>query len=163
MVAQAITATRAAGVSGEILVRGDSVFGGRAAIGAYRRLGARFLLVLTKNRAVDRAIASIPDEAWTPVKYPGAVRDPDTGAWTSDAEVAEIPYTAFASKPDRITARLITRRVEDAARQDELFPVWPYHPFFTDSAEPPSTPISPTAAAVDVGAVQRRRSRSPAR
>jgi hypothetical protein len=26
-----------------------------------------------------------------PMRYPGAVRDPDTGEWISDAEVAEIP------------------------------------------------------------------------
>jgi hypothetical protein len=32
------------------------------------------------------------------VRYPGAVRDPDTGAWISDAEVAEVPYTAFACR-----------------------------------------------------------------
>jgi len=38
----------------------------------------------------------------------------DTGAWISDAEVAEIPYTAFASTKDRVTARLIVRRVKDA-------------------------------------------------
>ncbi|MCX4092502.1 IS1380 family transposase [Nocardia sp. alder85J] len=136
MVAQAVTTARAAGVTGEILVRGDSAFGGRAVISACHRLGARFSLVLAKNRAVARAIASIPGDAWTPVKYPGAVRDPDSGEWISDAEVAEIPYTAFASKPDRVTARLIVRRVKDAARQDELFPVWRYHPFFTDSTEP---------------------------
>src|SRR6185312_14753493 len=43
----------------------------------------------------------------------GCGRDPDTGAWISDAEVAEIPYTAFASTPDAITARLIVRRVKD--------------------------------------------------
>ncbi|MFE1409167.1 IS1380 family transposase [Streptomyces sp. NPDC058770] len=136
MVAQAVTTARAAGVTGEILVRGDSAFGGRAVISACHRLGARFSLVLTKNRAVARAIALIPGNAWTPVKYPGAVRDPDSGEWISDAEVAEIPYTAFASKPDQVTARLIVRRVKDAARQDELFPVWRYHPFFTDSTEP---------------------------
>jgi hypothetical protein len=29
------------------------------------------------------------------------MRDPDTGAWISDAEVAEIPYTAFASTAAR--------------------------------------------------------------
>jgi hypothetical protein len=136
MVAQAIVTTRAAGCDGEILVRGDSAFGGRAVVGACRRHGARFSLVLTKNPAVARAITSIPDDAWTPVRYPGAVRDPDNGAWISDAEVAEIAYTAFASTKDRVTARLIVRRVKDAARQDELFPVWRYHPFFTDSFEP---------------------------
>ena len=52
-------------------------------------------------RRADRAIAAIDDDAWTPVSYPGAVRDPDTGAWISDAEVAEIAYTAFASTKDR--------------------------------------------------------------
>jgi hypothetical protein len=135
MVAQAIATARAAGATGEILVRGDSAYGSRAVIGACHRAGARFSLVLTTNPAVARAIASIPDQAWTTVKYPGAVRDPDTGEWISDAEVAEIPYTAFASTPDRVTARLIVRRVKDAARQDELFPVWRYHPFFTNSAE----------------------------
>ncbi|MBV9844702.1 MAG: IS1380 family transposase [Kutzneria sp.] len=138
MIAQAIATARAAGVTGEILVRGDSAYGTRAVIGACRRARARFSLVLTKNPAVARAIASIPDDAWTPVNYPGAVLDPDTGEWISDAEVAEIVYTAFASTPDQITARLIVRRVKDAARQDELFPVWRYHPFFTDSAEPTS-------------------------
>ncbi len=136
MVAQAIAAARAAGATGEILVRGDSAYGSRAVVDACRRAGVRFSLVLTKNRAVTRAIASIPGDAWTLVQYPGAVRDPDTGAWISNAEVAEIPYTAFASKPDALTARLIVRRVRDAARQDELFPVWRYHPFFTDSTEP---------------------------
>jgi hypothetical protein len=35
---------------------------------------------------------------------PGAVRDPDTGDWICDAEVAEIDYTAFASTKDRVTA-----------------------------------------------------------
>ncbi|WP_040833961.1 IS1380 family transposase [Nocardia brevicatena] len=136
MVAQAITCARGAGVAGEIVVRGDSAFGGRAVIAACRRGGARFSLVLTKNRAVQRAIEAIGDQAWTPVKYPGAVQDPDTGGWISDAEVAETSYTAFASGPDAVTARLIVRRVRDAARQDELFPVWRFHPFFTDSTEP---------------------------
>ena len=70
------------------------------------------------------------------MRYPGAVQDPDTGAWISDAEVAEIPYTAFASTPDRITARLVVRRVKDARYPDALFPVWRYHPFFTNTDLP---------------------------
>ena len=78
------------------------------------RTDAQFSLVMTRNAAVDRAIATINEDAWTPVAYPGAVRDPDTGAWISDAEVAEIAYTAFASTPDAITARLVVRRVKDA-------------------------------------------------
>ena len=114
MVAQAIATARTAGATGKILVRGDSAYGNRAVVRACRRGNAEFSLVMTKNRAIQRAIASIPDTAWTPVRYPGAVQDPDTGAWISDAEVAEVPYTAFAATKDRITARLVVRRVTDA-------------------------------------------------
>ena len=136
MVAQAITTARAAGVSGTLLVRGDAAYGTRAVVGACRRAGVQFSLVLTKNAAVQKAIDAIEDGAWTPVAYPGAVRDPDTGAWISDAEVAETSYTAFASTTDAVTARLIVRRVKDARYPDALFPVWRYHPFFTNSTEP---------------------------
>ncbi len=69
------------------------------------------------------------------MRYPGAVRDSDTGAWISDAEVAETSYTVFASTKDATTARLIVRRVKDARYRDALFPVWRYHAFFTDSTE----------------------------
>jgi hypothetical protein len=116
MVAQAIATARAAGATGQILVRGDSAYGNRAVVRACRRGNAEFSLVMTKNPAIARAIAAIPDTAWTPVRYPGAVQDPDTGAWISDAEVAEVPYTAFAHTNDRITARLVVRRVKDARR-----------------------------------------------
>lgn len=114
--------------------------------------------MLTKNRAVAAAIDSINENAWTPVRYPGAVRDPDTGTWISDAEVAEVPYTAFASTPHAVRARLIVRRVKDARYPDALFPVWRHHPFFTDTTEPvdaadithrrhaPSKPCSPTSS-----------------
>ena len=136
MVAQAITTARAAGVSGKILVRGDSAYGNRKVVRACVRHDAQFSLVMTRNSAIDRAIAGIEETAWTPVSYPGAVRDPDTGAWISDAEVAEIPYTAFASTKDRITARLVVRRVKDACYPDALFPVWRYHPFFTNTDLP---------------------------
>jgi hypothetical protein len=76
---------------------------------------------MTRNPTVRRAIAAIDDDAWTPVSYTGAVRDPDTGAWISDADVAEIPYTAFVSTKDRITAPLV------------VGPAWRYHPFFTNT------------------------------
>src|SRR6476620_6736840 len=116
MVAQAITTARAAGVSGLITVRGDSAYGCRAVLRTCRRYGAVFSLVLTRN---------------------SAVRDPDTGAWISDAEVAETTYTMAESGTGAITARLIVRRVKDANQPaDGLFPIWRYHPFFTNSTEP---------------------------
>ena len=99
MVAQAIGTARAAGASGQILVRGDSAYGNRAVVAACVRHGAHFSLVMTRNAAIERAIAAIDADAWTPVRYPGAVIDPDTGAWISDAEVAEIPYTRLRVHP----------------------------------------------------------------
>ena len=134
MVTQAIVTARQAGATGTIVVRGDSAYGTRAVISACLRAKVCFSLVLAKNTAVQRAIDSIPDDAWTPVRYPGAVRDPDTGAWISDAEVAETTYTAFASTRTPVTARLIVRRVKDARFPDALFPVWRYHPFFTNTS-----------------------------
>ena len=136
MVAQAIVTARAAGATGKILVRGDSAYGNRAVVRACRRGNAEFSLVMTKNRAIARAIDSIPDTAWTPVRYPGAVQDPDTGAWISDAEVAEVTYTAFAATKDRTTARLVVRRVKDARHPGRAVPVWRYHPFFTNTDLP---------------------------
>ena len=134
MVAQAITTARAAGVTGLIIVRGDSAYGSRAVIRVCRRYGAVFSLVLTRNAAVQRAIDA---HAWTPVQYPGAVRDPETGAWISDAEVAETTYTmAESGTYQAVTARLIVRRVKDATQPEHgLFPIWRYHPFFTNSTE----------------------------
>jgi hypothetical protein len=136
MVVEAIGTARAAGATGEILVRGDSAYGNSAVVGACIKAGVRFSFVLAKNPAVNRAIASITEDAWTPVHYPGAVVDPDTGELISDAEVAEVGFTAFASTKHPVTARLIVRRVRDRARGDELFPVWRHHPFFTTNTEP---------------------------
>ena len=136
MIAAAISTARAAGATGAILVRGDSAYGTRAVVGACVRHDAQFSLVMTRNPAVQRAIAGIAEDAWTPVAYPGAVRDPDTGALISDAEVAETSYTAFAGRPEAITARLVVRRVKDANHLDALFPVWRHHPFLTNSELP---------------------------
>ena len=135
-VKQAISTARAAGAGGKIMLRGDSAFGTKKVIAACLDEGIEFSVAMARNSAIDKAIAAIGEDAWTPVRYPGAVRDPDTGAWISDAEVAEIPYTAFASTPDAITARLIVRRVKDARHRDALFSVWRYHPFFTNTDAP---------------------------
>lgn len=136
MVAEAIRTARAAGARGEILVRGDSAYGNSAVANACVKAGAKFSLVLIKNRPVNAAIATIAADAWAPVRYPGAVADPDTGQLISDAEVAEVTFTAFTSTKHPVTARLVVRRVRDRAKTDELFPVWRYHPFFTNSTEP---------------------------
>jgi hypothetical protein len=51
MVAEAIGTARAAGATGEVLVRGDSAYGNSTVVNACVRAGARFSVVLTKNPA----------------------------------------------------------------------------------------------------------------
>ena len=137
MVTEAITTATAAGAKPRnILVRGDSAYCSGKVVAAVVKAGAQFSFTITRNPAVDAAISAIPDEAYTPVHYPGAVTDPDTGQLISDAAVAEVPYTAFATTRHAITGRLIVRRVLDANTQDPLFPVWRHHPFFSNTTEP---------------------------
>jgi hypothetical protein len=139
LTARAIATARDCGCTGTIVVRLDSAFYNAAVTGAVRRAGARFSVTVPMNASIRAAIAAIGGDAWTAIKYPRAIWDDQLGAWASDAEVAEVPYTAFASKKGQaVTARLIVRRVRDlntqaAAGQDELFPVWRYHAVFTDS------------------------------
>jgi hypothetical protein len=137
MVTEAVnTATAAGAPPSAILVRGDSAYCSGTVVAAVVKAGASFSFAIARNPAVDAAIATIPDERYQPVRYPGAVLDPDTGQLISDAQVAEVPFTAFAASRYRITARLVVRRVLDANTQDPLFPVWRYHPFFTNNTEP---------------------------
>ena len=137
MVVEAInTAIEVGATPANILVRGDSAYCAGKIIAAIVKAGARFSFAIARNAAVDAAIATIPGGAYQPVQYPGAVVDPDTGQLISNAHVAEVEFTAFAGSPHEITARLVVRRVLDANTQDPLFPVWRYHPFFTNSTEP---------------------------
>jgi len=120
-------------------VRADSAFYSAAFTGAVRRAGAFFSVTVRMDPKVKAAIAAIPETAWTPVRYPRAVWDDQLRCWVSDAQVAEVEYTAFTSKKGQaVTARLIVRRVKDLNRkavqgQGELFPAWRYHAVFTDS------------------------------
>ncbi|MCX4850410.1 IS1380 family transposase [Streptomyces sp. NBC_00893] len=140
-VSEALATAAEAGCTGTRILRADSQFYNAGVIAACRRAGAHFSVTTGMNPSIKRAVLGIPHDAWQHISYPTAVPDPETGELISDAEVAEIPeYTAFTGrkKADRVTARLIVRRVRDLAKpavvgeQDELFPVWRYHPFFTD-------------------------------
>ena len=136
MVKEAVRTARAAGATGQVLVSGDSAYGTSAVVNACLKEKVQFSVVLVKNAAVSRAIEAIAEDAFTPVHYPGAVTDPDTGELISDAQVAETTFTAFSSTNGPVTARLIVRRVRDQAKLEELFPIWRYHPFFTNSELP---------------------------
>jgi hypothetical protein len=145
LVAEALATAVEAGCTGMRLLRADSKFYTAGVVATCSRAGARFSITTGMNPSIKRAIIGIPNESWQHISYPNAVEDPDTGELISDAEVAEIPvYTAFTGrkKADQVTARLIVRRVRDLAKpatigeQGELFPVWRYHPFFTDNPAP---------------------------
>jgi DDE family transposase len=138
LAAQAIGTARACGATGTVVVRMDSAYYAAAVIAAVRRSGARFSVTAPVTAVIRAAIAGIPEQSWTPIRYPQAVWDDQLGCWVSDAELAETTYTAFTSKKKElhVTARLVVRRVRDknaAPGQGELFPAWRYHAVFTDS------------------------------
>jgi hypothetical protein len=145
LVADALKTVRACGGCRLVIVRADSAYYGHDVIAAIGRAGARFSITARKDPAVQRAIASIPEGAWTTIDYPNAVFDDQLGTWISDAEVAEVPFTAVTSrtKKDHVHGRLIVRRVRDAnpthvalSAQGELFRIWRHHAVFTNSPLP---------------------------
>ena len=145
LVADSLKTTKTCGVGGAVVLRADSAYYGAQVVAAARRGGAHFSITARKDRAVTAAISSIRGDGWIKIRYPKAVFDEQLGQWISDAEVAETPFTAFASKgaAGQVAARLIVRRIRDANpnhvvanEQGELFPVWRYHAVFTDSPLP---------------------------
>lgn len=142
LLAQAIKTSRRAGVSGQILVRADSAYYNHGFIGTAVRAKTWFSVTARMNKQVTAAISGIEEAAWTPIKYPNAVweeTEPGQGYWVSDAEVAEVPVTVFASrrKADHVTCRLVVRRVRRLgaakAGQEELFAAHRHHAFVTNS------------------------------
>jgi hypothetical protein len=144
LLADALATARRAGATGLVIVRADSAFYSYDIINACRRAGARFSVTARHTPTVTRAITTIPDTAWTPIRYPNAIWDDQEQRWISDAEVAEIEFTAFTSrrKSEHVTAQLVVRRVRRLnpkavpAGQAEMFAVYRYHAIFTDNPEP---------------------------
>jgi hypothetical protein len=145
LLADALASARRAGATGLLIVRADSAYYSYDIIALARRAGARFSVTARHTATVTRAIASIEEHAWVPIRYPNAIWDDEEQRWISDAEVAETAFTAFTGRRrgEHITARLIVRRVRRlnpaaTARggQDELFAAYRYHAVFTDNPEP---------------------------
>ena len=138
------TTRRLLGAKQLVLVRMDSAFYGRAAIHAALKGGAAVSVTVRMDKAVKKAIAAIDDDAWTTIEYTDAIFDEATQKWISRAQVAEVPFTAFAAQKqaERVPGRLVVRRIPDfnaeknkAAGQDTLFDTWRFHAFFT-TADP---------------------------
>ncbi len=120
------------------LVRADSAFYGSATVGAAVRGGGDVSVTVRMDPKVRAAIATIGERAWTPIEYTDAVFDEQTQTWVSRAEVAEIEFTAFTSRPtaEHVTGRLVVRRIPDlnpksSHGQETLFDTWRFHAFFT--------------------------------
>ncbi len=141
MIRDAISTARRCGAEDNILLRADSAYCSSSILQAVSKAGARFSVGMPLNSRVRTAIDSIADDAWTRIEYPWAIPDPDTGELISAAEIAEIPFTAFASKPAarQVTARLIVRRIPERnlrKLQDPLFPAYRFHALFTNNPAP---------------------------
>lgn len=52
-----------------------------------------------RRRSGTRAITSIEEQAWTPIRYPNAIYDQDEKRWVADAEVAEVAHFTPAPEP----------------------------------------------------------------
>jgi hypothetical protein len=139
-VTDALVTARKAGANATLVLRADSAYYGHDLIAAALRQSACFSITARQDKAVRKAIATIDDDAWTTINYTDAVFDEASQQWISDAEVAEIDYTAFTSKAKakHICARLIVRRVKDMnpSNQSELFTAYRYHAVFTNSPLP---------------------------
>jgi len=141
LVTDALATARRCGVGGLVILRADSAYYNHDVIAAAIRASARFSVTARMDPAVRRAITGIDENAWRPIHYPNAVWDEDEQRLVSDAEVAEIDFTAFTSrrKAEHIDARLIVRRVKRLnpasvpAGQDALFATYRHHAVFTDS------------------------------
>ena len=136
----AVKRLRSPTATGMLLLRADSAYYVSAVIRAAIRAGAMVSITARLNSLVKAAISTIPDTAWIPIKYTNAIFDDTTGQWISDAEVAEIAFTAFGSKKksEQVAGRLVVRRIPElnkivAAGQGTLFDLFRFHAFFTTS------------------------------
>lgn len=140
---ETISRMRAAGATGEVVLRMDSGFYLHDVVAACRAADVRFSIGARMLGDLKKVIAALPEQAWAPIEYflPGAA-------------VAEIVWTPFTQdtrghdRRDAIPVRLIVRRTpatEALARhtgrapvpgQHALFPVYDYHPVITDRTGP---------------------------
>ena len=105
MVTDAIAAARAAGASGQVMVRADSGYYRQDLIAAAVTAKAWFSVTVRMNSSVRQAITAIPESAWTTIRYPRAIWEPEDQRWISEAEVAETTFTAFISHPKKRALR----------------------------------------------------------
>lgn len=124
-VTETVNRVRRAGATGPLTLRADSGFYAGAITAACRRADVRYSITVRQNPAIRKAIATIDDQAWTPIPY-----------WIDEgADVAETSYQPFGKKAPVV--RLIVRRVRPTpGSQLALFTQWSYHVLITDRTGP---------------------------
>src|ERR1035437_5301297 len=111
---------RSAGATGALTMRADSGFYSKKVVAACRAADVRFSITVRLNKALHKAIAQIPDDAWTPIPY-----------FLDGADVAETSYRPFGKKAPEV--RLIVRRVKPPpGSQLWLLADYICHAFITD-------------------------------
>lgn len=132
--AETFARVRYAGAAGQLTLRADSGFYSKKVLTSCRRAGVRFSVTARLDKAVQRVIATIPEDSWVPIPYwssAGTFGANEHGQPISGADVAEIPYTAFGKKG--MPLRLIVRRVRPTpGTQLALFTEFGYHALVTD-------------------------------
>lgn len=140
-IAEAISRARAAGSTGELIVRLDGGFDNATVIAACRRAAVRDSVTCRNDSKIRAAVSAIDDTAWTAIPSWSSHVDPNTGQTVeSHADVAETSYTAFAGSKHPVTARLVVRRVRRLRpRNGQLeldTDLWRHHTVLTDRPEP---------------------------
>lgn len=112
---------RAAGATGPLVLRADSGFYAGKVAAACRAADVRFSITAKLNKAIHKAIAAIPEDAWVPIPY----------FLDGGADVAETTYRPFGKRAP--TLRLIVRRTKPTpGSQLALLVDHDYHALVTD-------------------------------
>ena len=113
--------------AGEVTVRFDSGFWSHDTIKVLNRLNVRYTMAVRCGvNAIAAAIATIDENAWTPIDY-----TPD-----GEAQVADCAYTT-GTGTNAVTRRLVVRRTRFTDKtQQQLWPDWRHHAFLTDLTGP---------------------------
>lgn len=104
LLAQAITTTRTAGATGQIIARADSAdsaYYGHAFVAAALRAKAWFSVTARMNPQVTAAISSIPDDAWTrsSTRTPSGTKTRDAGSPRPRSPRPRSPASPPAAQP----------------------------------------------------------------
>ncbi len=127
-VEELVARLRRCGATGRIIMRFDSGYWSNETIKVLTRLGVSYTMaVRTGTKAIDNAIAEIPESNWVSIEYPAG----------GDAMVAETIHKG---------RRLIVRRTRLVGPQASLWPNWRHFAFLSDLG----------ASAVELDAFHRR-------